>query len=180
MRTRSLLLFGLAFPVATAAGVALDGCGTVVVTAPSGRGGSGAGGGASEGGGGGEGGGLSDASSEYVDPGCPDAGPPITMDMCNPFNQGNGDCAAGEGCYIFSEPPQDPCGQEVYGTACEAAGTGHQGASCTGAGCAPGFACVVSGSGVQCVELCELQGNMSCPDGLVCQPIDVLGYGGCL
>ena len=60
-------------------------------------------------------------------------------------------------------------------------GTGQQGAGCQGGqACAAGFACVVSGSGDQCVQLCELQGGSSCPPGLVCEPIDVKGFGGCL
>jgi hypothetical protein len=30
------------------------------------------------------------------------------------------------------------------------------------------------------VELCALTGDMACPAGLVCEPIDVMGFGGCL
>jgi hypothetical protein len=127
---------------------------------------------------GGSGGSLTaSASTGYVDPGCPDAGPPGMMFMCDPFAQ---DCPTGEGCYIFTQNPTTPCGQEVYGAACDSAGTGKQGADCDTTACAPGFTCVVSGSGDQCVELCQLEGSMGCPCGLVCQPIDVEGFGGCL
>ncbi len=104
----------------------------------------------------------------------------MTMFMCDPYNQDNGDCQPGQGCFIFTDPPQTPCGQEVYGAECDTAGPGQQGAPCNGSGCAAGFTCVVSGAGNQCVQLCELQGDSGCPSGLVCQPIDVEGFGGCL
>ncbi|MCK6590224.1 MAG: hypothetical protein HUU21_24590 [Polyangiaceae bacterium] len=122
-----------------------------------------------------------DAFDEYVDPGCPDAPPPIEDFSCDPYNQGNGDCGPGEGCYIYVDYPDEPCGQEVYGAFCIPAGTGTQGDSCTGAqACAAGYCCVVTGSGTQCVKLCPLEGNDDCPPGLVCEPIDVEGFGGCL
>jgi hypothetical protein len=117
----------------------------------------------------------------FVDPGCPDAGMKPTEFTCDPYHQDNGDCEPGEGCYIFSTPPTTPCGQETYGSTCEPEGMGQQGAPCGNvADCAAGFTCVVSDSGTQCVLLCELMGSMECPDGLVCEPIDVQGFGGCL
>jgi len=182
MRQRSLLLLlGFFGPTALAGGASLGGCGSVVTVA---EGGSGTGahtGGHHQDGGGGTGGGLADAQIDYVDPGCPDAGPPVAMFMCDPYNQHNGDCPGNEGCYIFSNPPQTTCGQEVYGAVCAPQGTGQQGAGCQGGqACAAGFACVVSGSGDQCVQLCELQGGSGCPAGFVCEPIDVKGFGGCL
>lgn len=122
-----------------------------------------------------------DALPDYEDPGCPDAGPPITDFMCNPYEQFNGDCPPGEGCYIYVQYPSEPCGQEIYGAACAAAGPGQQGDPCGGGqDCGAGFVCVVSGSGVQCVKLCNLKGDDGCPAGLVCEPIDVEGFGGCL
>jgi len=122
-----------------------------------------------------------DAFDEYVDPGCPDVGPPIEDFACDPYNQGNGDCAGGEGCYIFVSYPDEPCGKETYGAFCLPIGPGGQGDSCNGGqDCGAGFVCVVTGSGTQCVEFCPLTGNDGCPPGLVCEPIDVEGFGGCL
>jgi hypothetical protein len=183
MRERFLLLLiGLGLPF-LALGAVADGCSsTVVVPSPPGQGGSGGAGGA---GGAGEGGCVFDAGAdvleEYIDPGCPDAGPKMTDFTCNAYDQDSGDCPMGQGCYIFVQYPMTVCGQEVYGTACEPAGMGAQGASCGGGqDCAPGLACVVSGAGDQCVTLCPLTGDDGCPDGLVCEPIDVEGFGGCL
>lgn len=122
-----------------------------------------------------------DAFDEYTDPGCPDAGPPIVDFQCDPYDQGNGDCAPTEACYIFVEYPSEPCGQEIYGSVCAPAGTGQQGEGCGGAlDCAGGFVCVITGGGNQCVQLCNLVGEDGCPAGLVCEPIDVEGFGGCL
>ncbi len=181
MRQRSFLgLLGLAFLAAASSGASAAGCGQTVVVAP--RDGSG-GNDVGAGGAGGAGGGAnaSDAAPDYVDPGCPDAGPPGTAFMCDAFNQNNGDCPPGDACYIFTQNPQTPCGQEVYGSSCSPAGNGTQGDPCQGAqDCAAGLSCVVSGSGNQCVVLCELQGSSTCPEGLVCEPIDVQGFGGCL
>lgn len=123
-----------------------------------------------------------DVEPDYVDPGCPDAGPPPVILECDPFNQNNGQCPPGEGCYIFVQYPDPdvPCSQEVYGATCQAAGQGVQGDSCSN-GCAPGFVCVVSPLGVLCVQLCDLtKVDDGCPPGLICQPIDVQGFGGCL
>jgi hypothetical protein len=178
-----LVLAGLALPAASA-GIGVAGCGPSVETI-----------GSTEGGGGGFDAGPDghfpvghggfdaghDALPDYVDPGCPDAGPPLTMFECDPYNQHNGDCAPEDGCFIFVQYPTEPCGQETYGAVCALAGSGKQGAGCDGAqNCAGGFVCVVSGSGNQCVQLCELTGNDGCPPGLVCEPIDVQGFGGCL
>jgi hypothetical protein len=124
-----------------------------------------------------------DALDEYEDPGCPDAEPPPTEFHCDPFNQNNGDCGPGEGCYIFVQYPEPGtvCGQEIYGAICALAGFGGQGDPCGGAqDCQGGFVCVVTGAGNQCVKLCPLTGNDGCPSGLVCEPIDVEGFGGCL
>jgi len=180
MRQRSfLLLVGLCSPLATAGG-AVAGCGSVVsVVSPDGGAGAHDGGHLADGGTGG--GNPFDAQPDYVDPGCPDAGPPLTQFMCDPYHQHNGNCPGNEGCYIFSTPPQTPCGQEVYGATCLAQGSGVQGSPCGGSkACSAGFTCVVSGSGDQCVQLCALMGGTGCPAGLVCEPIDVQGFGGCL
>lgn len=122
-----------------------------------------------------------DALDEFVDPGCKDKPPPIEDFQCNPHEQGNGDCLSGEGCYIYVDYPVDPCGQEIYGAFCLPEGFGEQGDPCGGAqDCAGGHVCVVTGSGTQCVVMCELDGSTDCPSGLVCEPIDVDGFGGCL
>ena len=118
---------------------------------------------------------------DYVDPGCKDEPPPIQDFTCDPYAQFNGDCLPGEGCYIYVQYPTVPCGQEVYGSYCAPAGTGQQGSPCGGGqDCSPAHVCVITGSGTQCVELCPLTGQDGCPSGLVCEPIDVEGFGGCL
>lgn len=122
-----------------------------------------------------------DAFPDYTDPGCPDAPPPIYDLQCDPYDQDNGDCGLGEGCYIYVQYPTEPCGQEIYGAYCFPEGSGGQGAPCGGGqDCAAGFVCVVSGSGNQCIQLCHLSGPDGCPPGLVCEPIDVEGFGGCI
>jgi hypothetical protein len=125
-----------------------------------------------------DGGGL---DSSYVDPGCPDAGPKPMDFMCDALHQGNGDCPANEGCFVYVEYPSSACAQEVYGSACAKAGSGTQGAGCGGSqDCAAGYTCVVSGSGNQCAALCSLDAPDPCSNGTVCESIDVEGYGGCL
>lgn len=180
-----LLVAGLSLPLVTI-GIVASGCGEVIVIPPeddAGVGGdarhdskpsTGSGPDAEVG---------PDVLPDYVDPGCPDAGPPPVFLECDPYKQGNGDCAAGEGCFIGVDypPPGDICGQETYFALCAPAGPGKQGDACGGAtDCGGGFVCVVSGSGNQCVKLCKLSGDDGCPPGLVCEPIDVEGFGGCL
>ncbi len=122
-----------------------------------------------------------DALNEVVDKPCKNKPPPIEDYACDPYDQFNGDCLALEGCYIYVEYPSDPCGQEIYGSVCFPAGPGGQGDSCNGAqDCGAGHVCVVTGSGTQCVVLCQLNQIGACPSGLVCEPIDVEGFGGCL
>jgi hypothetical protein len=118
---------------------------------------------------------------DYDDPGCPDSPPPLEQYTCDPFALDGGGCAPGEACQIFVEYPSEPCGQEIYGSGCVPAGTGQQGDGCMGGQeCGAGFVCVITGSGTQCVQLCKLDGPSGCPSGLVCEPIDVKGFGGCL
>ena len=122
-----------------------------------------------------------DALSEYTEEPCKDKPPPLEAFECNPYDQPNGTCPAGEACYIFVDYPSEPCGQEIYGAFCYPAGPGQQGDPCNGGqDCGVGHVCVVTGSGTQCVVLCELSGFGNCPAGLVCEPIDVEGFGGCL
>jgi hypothetical protein len=122
-----------------------------------------------------------DALPDYEDPGCKNKPPPIEDFLCDPYAQGNGDCGPLEGCYIYVDYPVEPCGQEVYGSFCAPQGSGQQGDGCNGGqDCAGGFVCVITGSGTQCVQLCNLEGADGCPPGFVCEPIDVEGFGGCL
>lgn len=182
VRFRVLLLFAAAmFPFAVALA---SGCNTSITVRQGDGGEGGAGGFLFLNGGGGQ---APDASlpdgtlPDYVDPGCPDKPPPIYALDCDPYAQNNGDCPLGEGCYIFVDYPSEPCGQEIYGSMCFVEGTGQQGDACGGGmDCAGGFVCVITGSGTQCVALCQLQGESGCPPGLVCEPIDVVGFGGCL
>lgn len=184
MRSRYLLFIavGLAAP---ATALTASGCGSSVSVLPPGN----------EGGGGAGGGYLfidagpdvqdssmpQDVVSEYVDPGCPDQPPPIYDYQCDPYDQFNGDCAFGEACYIYVDYPSETCGQEIYGSYCYPEGYGGQGEPCSGGlDCQAAHVCVVTGSGNQCVELCHLSGPPGCPPGLVCEPIDVEGFGGCL
>jgi hypothetical protein len=122
-----------------------------------------------------------DALGEYMERPCEDKPPPIEDFQCDPYHQFNGDCAPGEACFIYVDYPSDPCGQEVYGSLCYPAGPGQQGDPCFGAqDCGAGLVCVVTGSGTQCVTLCDLDQIGDCPPGFVCEPIDVEGFGGCL
>jgi hypothetical protein len=185
MRRAYLILAAALAPIA--AGGIGSGCGTdIVVVTPPQKGDGGEGGFIFLDGGGGTtqpaGGAPNDGGlPDYDDPGCKDQPPPIEDFTCDPYDQLNGDCSPGEGCYIYVDYPSTPCGQEVYGSFCAAAGTGQQGAPCGGGqDCAPSHVCVITGSGTQCVELCPLSGQDGCPPGLVCEPIDVEGFGGCL
>ena len=73
------------------------------------------------------------------------------------------------------------CGAETYGSLCYYAGTGTQSTPCESPDqCSAGYVCVASGAGNQCVQLCSLTEPGSCPDGMVCEAVDVPGYGGCL
>jgi hypothetical protein len=119
-----------------------------------------------------------DATADYHDPGCPDSGPP-TMDFaCDPTGPVSG-CGLAEACEPFAKYPKEGCSQEAYGARCVASGTSAQGESCD-YGCLPHFTCVVSGQGTQCIRLCDLTAASGCPGGLVCEPIDVPGVGGCI
>jgi len=122
-----------------------------------------------------------DALSEYHEEPCKNPPPPIEDFQCDPYAQGNGDCEFGEGCYIYVDYPSEPCGQEIYGSYCAFAGPGQQGDPCGGGqDCGGGLVCVVTGAGTQCVQLCQLDQIGVCPSGLICEPIDVEGFGGCL
>ena len=116
----------------------------------------------------------------FVDPGCPDTSPPPPVFSCDPYEVPSKTCAKGEGCFPFVQPSTGPCEPETYAAECFPVGDGHQGAPCSGAECAAGFICVVSGAGNQCGAICHVGTPGACADGLVCSPVDVPGIGVCL
>lgn len=121
---------------------------------------------------------VKDALPEYTDPGCPDAPPPKEEYECDPNGKPTG-CGDGEACYPFVMYPSGPCQQETYGAQCVSPGSGGQGDPCSD-GCKANHVCVVSGQGTQCIQMCDLSAAVPCPDGLVCEPVDVPGIGGCI
>lgn len=118
----------------------------------------------------------------YVDPGCPDLGPPLEVNECDAFAS-TPSCSFGEGCVPFVEHPfGEGCGAQSFGTECRPVGNGRQGDSCGTGGdsCASGFVCVVgSQPGKRCVKLCRIGGQGMCPAGMICGELDVEGYGVC-
>ena len=120
----------------------------------------------------------------FIDPGCDAGERPAGGEFdaeCDVFAQ---DCPIeGQACYSWAVPPSDPCDEERFVTRCVPAGSGEQGDSCAEAAnrCAPGYACVVTGAGVECARVCnETGGEPGCPRGFVCRPTDVPGHGVCL
>jgi hypothetical protein len=114
----------------------------------------------------------------YVDPGCADAAP-ITSYECDPWATPS-PCPKGQACFPYVDPPAAACEPEHYGAQCFPAGSGRQGAPCDGSGCAGGFVCVISGEGNVCAALCKTGTPGACPEGLVCDPLDVPSFGVCL
>jgi hypothetical protein len=123
--------------------------------------------------------GSSTDGNGFVDPHCPDAAPPKVDLECDVFTQ---NCGGGFGCYPFNIPPKKACQSEVYGTFCAEPGSGGQGSACdNGAGCAAGFVCLITGANTSCALMCDLGGSShGCPDGYVCEPIDIPGFAACL
>lgn len=117
----------------------------------------------------------------YMDPMCPDSGPPSVNNACDVLDP-LANCPAGLACYPVTFPPMGKCDTERYGAACLQKGTGGQGAPCGGGGqgCAPGFVCVITGGTTECAKACKLGSKGTCPSGYVCEPIDVPGYAVCL
>jgi hypothetical protein len=116
----------------------------------------------------------------FVDPGCPDAPAPPPEYECDPLAPPPGGCKSGQACFPYVVYPTEPCEHETYHAECFPAGSGKSGDPCSTAACAAGFACVVSGAGNICVKMCSPGKAGACPDGLVCEPTDVPGVGGCL
>ena len=123
-----------------------------------------------------------DVVSDYVDPGCPDAEPPAPIIECEPLATPDG-CDPGLACYPFVQRPSgDGCGFEQYGARCLEPGTVPLGERCgDGHGwCGAAALCVVGAlPGARCLQLCDPSEPNTCPNGLVCAPVDVEGYGVC-
>jgi hypothetical protein len=122
-----------------------------------------------------------DAGSDgntYVDPPCPNPPPPKSNFECDVATQSG--CAPEEGCYPYVRYPGGYCEAEEYGSACYTAGDKKQGEVCNSVlECAGGFICVITGAGTSCAKYCELGKANACPEGLVCEPLDVSGMGVC-
>jgi hypothetical protein len=117
-------------------------------------------------------------ASPYVDPPCPNPPPPRNDFECDVGKQTG--CDPGEGCYPYVRYPSGYCQPEEYGAICAPAGSGTQGETCASAlECAGGFICVITGAGTSCARYCELGKVGACPEGLVCEPLDVSGMGVC-
>lgn len=185
------LLFGLGL-----SGLSTGACGGVVAgDGPDGTGGALASGGSFPGTGGaggafplpsgGTGGRVAETGGtggEFMEEQCPDDPPPPEEKECEPTDP-YADCADGYGCYpYFVYPYGERCGHPVFGAECAPASEGDQGDFCgDGLGyCSPGFMCVVGAAGgKRCAQICPLEGESGCPDGLVCGETDVQGYGVC-
>jgi hypothetical protein len=117
----------------------------------------------------------------FVDPGCPPASDLPSINECDPLAAASG-CPQGESCFPYVDYPSGPCEVERYGTICLPAGPGTQGDSCANQACAADHICVSTGRGTQCARLCglELDAPRVCAPGLLCLPIDIEGFGGCL
>lgn len=117
----------------------------------------------------------------FEDPGCPPVSTLPDIEDCDPLAVPSG-CPLGESCFPFVSYPTGPCEVERFGTVCGLAGTGTQGDSCISEACAGDHICVSTGRGTQCVRLCGFASGAPnvCSPGLLCLPIDIEGFGGCL
>lgn len=120
------------------------------------------------------------ALDTWIEPECPDAGPPIKDYKCDPLAPPPGGCKATEACYPYVEYPTERCMPETYHTRCFPAGKGKQGEPCSGGECAAGHVCVATGAGNMCSKMCKPGAIGACPDGYVCSPTDVPDIGACL
>jgi hypothetical protein len=117
----------------------------------------------------------------FEDPGCPPVAASPVDKQCDPLAAGSG-CPAGTSCFPFVRYPSGPCEVEQYGTTCLPSGPGTQGASCERTACAAEHICISTGRGTQCARICSFaEGAQNvCAPGLLCLPIDIEGFGGCL
>lgn len=121
------------------------------------------------------------APPAFEEPGCPPAGMLPSINECDALAPVSG-CSAGESCFPYVDYPAGPCEVERYGTVCLLAGPGTQGDSCAREPCAADHICVSTGRGTLCARLCGLDAAAPdvCAPGLLCLPIDIRGFGGCL
>jgi hypothetical protein len=117
----------------------------------------------------------------FEGPGCPPASTTPGIRQCEPLATPTG-CPDGQSCFPFVDYPRGPCDVERFGTLCRPAGVGTQGDPCGDQACAADHICVSTGRGTQCVRLCSFgdDANSVCDPGLLCLPIDIEGFGGCL
>jgi len=117
----------------------------------------------------------------FEDPGCPPVQAPPARNDCDPL-AGSSSCPVGQSCFPFVRYPTGPCEVEQYGTTCLPSGPGTQGDSCSSQACAAEHICISTGRGTQCARICSFaQGAENvCAPGLLCLPIDIDGFGGCL
>jgi len=117
----------------------------------------------------------------YAAPTCPPTPPPPANVECDPLAADPG-CPPGQSCFPFVDYPTSPCEVERYGARCAPSGSGVQGQSCAEEPCAADHICVSTGRGTLCARLCGLTADAPsvCDPGLLCLPIDIEGFGGCL
>ncbi len=117
----------------------------------------------------------------FTDIECPPPPPAEASLACDAFNEPSG-CAEGFACFPTVIYPTGPCEVERFGTVCAPAGEGRHGEQCETQRCSANHVCVSTGRGTFCVQMCgfEEPGATRCPAGLLCQPIDIEGFGGCL
>ncbi len=117
----------------------------------------------------------------FEEPGCPPVAPQPAINECDPLAPVSG-CPEGEACFPYVDYPAGPCDVERYGAVCRPEGPGTQGESCAGQSCAADYLCISTGRGTQCARLCGLSPDAPnvCAPGLLCLPVDIEGFGGCL
>lgn len=117
----------------------------------------------------------------FIDPGCPPVAAPPPDQECDPLASA-ATCPAGQACFPYVLYPSQPCEVERYGTRCQPVGPGVQGDPCSQQGCAAEHICISTGRGTQCARICSFAAAAPdvCEPGLLCLPIDIEGFGGCL
>lgn len=117
----------------------------------------------------------------FIDPGCPPLAAAPPDNECDPLEPAAA-CPAGQACFPYVIYPSMPCEVERYGARCQAVGPGVQGDPCARQGCAAEHICISTGRGTQCARICSFSGDAPdvCEPGLLCLPIDIEGFGGCL
>ena len=117
----------------------------------------------------------------FIESGCAPIADLPNINQCNPLSTPS-DCPPGTACFPYVNYPEGPCEVETFGAACMPTGSGTQGDSCSREPCAADHICVSTGRGTQCVRLCSFADSAGsvCAPGLLCLPIDIEGFGGCL